>query len=335
MTILFAVAGRESDNPPEASRTRGEAAEFVRDNCTAIRLKFTWFGKTRSLTDEQLSEAAETFGAESEALSASKKILGRHKTITALDRVKRDITDYFKSVSLPYPENGVRLIRRDLLDEFEQKVQSFQRKLYDATSALTKALPEIKVERRVALGNLFDEANYPATFFGMFGVTWNVENVSPPDYLMELKPELYERELSRCRGLLEQAVAKAEEAFITEFSELVESLEDKLNGEADGKPKVVKDLYIENLRDFIDKFGKLNVRSNGQLTKLVTEADALLDGVSGKMMRKRPELRGVIGGRLKGVKDQLDSMLVDQPRRNVFRKKTEPVETPDAEPALA
>ena len=44
----------------------------LRASAAAIRLSFTWFGTRKTLTPQQKAQAADTFGAEGEFLSAGK-----------------------------------------------------------------------------------------------------------------------------------------------------------------------------------------------------------------------------------------------------------------------
>ena len=50
------------------------ASQRIRTSFAACRLKFTWLGTTKSLSSEQKSQAAETFGAASESISAGKRL---------------------------------------------------------------------------------------------------------------------------------------------------------------------------------------------------------------------------------------------------------------------
>ena len=54
----------------------------------ALRVSFTWFGIHKTLTPEQKTQAAETFGAEGQFLSASKKLLdSKHPAFRAVNAV--------------------------------------------------------------------------------------------------------------------------------------------------------------------------------------------------------------------------------------------------------
>ena len=51
------------------------SAQWLRETTAAVRVSFTWFGVRKTLTNEQKNQAAESFGAEGEYLSARKKLL--------------------------------------------------------------------------------------------------------------------------------------------------------------------------------------------------------------------------------------------------------------------
>ena len=79
----------------------------------ALRVGFLWFGIRKTLTPEQRSQAAESFGAEGQYLSAGKKLLdSKHPALRAVNAVKHEVVTYWRGVSLPFPEPGIRLIRQ-------------------------------------------------------------------------------------------------------------------------------------------------------------------------------------------------------------------------------
>src|SRR5271170_1147134 len=88
-----------------ASHTDSSTGQRLRALTAAVRLSFTWFGTRKTLTPEQKAQAADTFGAEGEFLSAGKKLLDtKHPRFKAVTAVKTQIVDYWRSVSLPFPE---------------------------------------------------------------------------------------------------------------------------------------------------------------------------------------------------------------------------------------
>src|SRR4051794_21817434 len=116
MTTLL---DRIDSRPASADTTAAPApAQRLRATMAAVRLSFTWLGTNKTLTAEQRAQAAEAFDAEAQSLSAGKKLLDvRHPAFRAVTAIRGKIGSYWKGLSLPYPEPGVRLIKQDKVEE--------------------------------------------------------------------------------------------------------------------------------------------------------------------------------------------------------------------------
>jgi hypothetical protein len=297
------------------------AAERMRSLMAAVRLSFVWFGVRKTLTQEQKSQAADAFGAEGEYLSAAKKLLDTsHPAYRAVTGVRSRIVAYWRGVSLPYPEPGIRLIRQDDIPTFSVQLTTLQAELADAVELLSNQYQELKSAARQRLGRLFNGADYPTALVGLFEASYDFPSVEPPDYLRQLSPQLYAQEAARVTARFEEAVQLAELAFTDELSKLVSHLTERLSGSDDGKPKVFRDSAIENLQEFFGRFRHLNVRSSHDLDELVGQAQRIVRGVQPQQLRDSSDLRQQIATQLSSVQSVLDGLLVDRPRRNILRR---------------
>ena len=297
------------------------ASDRLRATMAAVALHFTWFGVRRSLTPEQKAQAADAFGAEGSYLSAGKKLIDTsHSAFKAVTAIKNQIAQFWKSMSLPYPEPGVRLIRRDEIGLFDTKLTSLRQELDEAVANLNQHFSELKSAARRRLGQLYNAADYPESLLGLFGVVWEYPNCEPPAYLRQLSPELYEEECRRVQARFEECVRLAEEAFTEEFSKLVMHLTERLSGNEDGKPKIFRDSAVQNLTGFFERFRHLSVQSSEQLDQLVEQAQRIVRGVKPQALRDDTSLRQQIATQLAGVQSQIEGMLVDRPRRNILRR---------------
>ena len=296
------------------------AAQRLRQNFAAARVSFTWFGVKKSLSTEQKAEAAERFGAEGPYLSAAKKLLDTtHPAFQAVNSVRSQTVSYWKAMSLPYPEPGVRLIRQDEVERFDRQMTVFRRDLAAAVQALDGHFGQLKDAARDRLGRLFNPADYPPTLLGLFAVEWDYPAVDPPEYLLRLNPHLYQQERQRIVSRFDEAVRLAEEAFAAEFARLVTHLTERLTPGPGGERKVFRDTAVTNLRTFFDRFRHLNVRSSEDLDRLVDTAQRTLAGVDPQAVRDSDSLRQHVTAQLAIVQSHLDHMLVDQPRRRILR----------------
>ncbi len=226
---------------PPVAATGPSAAQRLRTSTAAIRLAFTWFGTRKTLSSDQKAQAAATFGADDDCLSASKQVLNvRHPAFKSVTAVKSRIVSYWKGISLPYPEPGVRLIRQDRVEAFNTQMEDFREELTDAVAQLDEHYAELRQGARQRLGSLYDPRDYPDSLGGLFAVTWDHINTEPPAYLRQLSPELYQQEAQRVAARFNEAVQLAEAAFTEELHKLVGHLTERLSGQADGKPKVFR-----------------------------------------------------------------------------------------------
>jgi len=286
-----------------------------------VRLSFTWFGTRKSLTTEQQAQAADTFGAERQYFSGAKKLLDTgHPSFKAVTAVRNRAQQYWRSLTLPFPEPGIRLIGQDQIDPFNDQMGWFNQELEEAVTTLDEHYHELQAAARQRLGSLYNPADYPESLRGLFSMDWEFPAVEPPSYLMQLNPELYQQECERVAARFDESVRMAEEAFMAELGRLVEHLTERLTGQADGKPKVFRDSAIENLTVFFERFRQLNVRSNDQLDELVDQAQQIVQGIEPQSLRDNQTLRQTVATELVEVQSVLDGLLVDRPRRNILRR---------------
>jgi hypothetical protein len=297
------------------------AAERLRTTMAACRVQFTWWGVQRALTAEQKAQAAQAFDAEGQFLSAGKKLLDtKHTAFRAVTAIRTKISDYWRGLSLPFPEPGVRLIKLDSVESFDRTMADYRAELDDAVANLDRHFDELKRAAARRLGSLFNSSDYPETLRGLFGVAWDYPAIDPPDYLVQLAPDLYQREHERVRARFEEAVRLAEQAFIDEFARVVGHLTERITGtDDDGSPKVFRDTVITNLEEFFERFRSLNVHNNQQLDELVAQAQRVVRNVGAQDLRDSESLRSQVATQLSRVQASLDAMLVDRPRRRILR----------------
>ncbi len=310
-TVLEETTSQHVTNP----------SDRLRSTMAAARLSFNWLGVRKTLSSEQRTQAADSFDAESKYLSASKKLIDTtHPAFKAVTSVRSRAVSYWKTVSLPYPEPGLRLIKRETIGDFDSQMEVFRDELAVAVSELDLHFAEMCEAARDRLGDLFDVSDYPATLVDEFAITHDFPAVEPPNYLRQLNPEVYEQECRRVQSRFVEAVELAEQAFLEELAKLVEHLTERIAGQEDGKPKVFRDTAVTNLNEFFDRFRSLNIGSNEQLDQLVSQAQAAVSGVGPQELRTNEQLRQSVSTRMASVQAGLDQLLVDRPRRNIQRR---------------
>ncbi len=308
-----------TNNPTH--QTERNAANRLRTTMAAVKLGFTWLGVRRTLAPEQRATAANVFQADRQLLSASKLILDtKNRAYRAVAAVRTEATSYWRTVTLPFPEAGIRLIQQNSLGLFANTMAGYREKLQLAASDLAAQYDAMKTEAQRRLGMLFNPSDYPTTLDGMFDLEVSYPTIDPPSYLMALNPDVYRQEQARVRERFENAVELAEQAFAAELQRLVSHLAERLTGLNDGQPKVFRDSAVENLREFFERFRQLNIRSNPDLDSLVEQAQQTISGVDPQQLRDSVRLRQMVASDFTRIEQAVGDLLVDRPRRNILRR---------------
>ncbi len=105
----------------------------------AVRVSLSWLGVRKSLTVDQKNQTADTFGAEGAYLSAGKKLIDmKHPSFKAVTAVKNKAIGFWKSLTLPYPDAGGRLIPQGKVATFDAQMREFQVELASCGSGFAR-----------------------------------------------------------------------------------------------------------------------------------------------------------------------------------------------------
>ena len=313
--------GRQREAQQPVTQQERNAANRLRTTMAAVRLAFTWLGVRKTLAPEQRTTAARAFHADREFLSASKLILDtKNPAYRAVAAVRSEASSYWRTVTLPFPEAGVRLLPQNSLGQFASTMGTCRERLQEAASELSSQYDQIKSEAQRRLGTLFNASDYPTTLDGLFDLEVSYPTIEPPNYLMALHPDVYQQEQARVPERFENAVELAEQAFATELQRLSAHLAERLTGLHDGQPKVFRDSAVENLREFFERFRRLNIRSSPELDTLVEEAQQVITGIEPQQLRDSVRLRQMVARDFEQIQASVGEMLVDRPRRNILRR---------------
>ncbi len=290
----------------------------LKETTAAVRFMHAKFGARRALKRSERDRAAETFHAEGSSLSASKRILDTrdpaYKAVTGvISRAKR----YWRDMTVPYPERGIRLIRRDRIEEFNGKMREFKTELRAAANALHTAYDSLCQSARQSLGELFSVGDYPAIISDEFAIDTDFPTIGAPEYLKTLNPALYEAEQAKVEARFEAAVALAEQAFTEELHTLVGHLLERLKPDAAGQKKVFRDKAVTNLKEFFGRFADMSTGRNPALQQLVATAQAAVSGCEPVDLRNSADLQTQIASSLSSVAQVLDTLLVPKPTRSI------------------
>lgn len=308
----------DTGQPWNPSHDDQDLATKLRKQTAAVRLQTASFGTRKALSIPQRQQAAQPFGAEPETLSARKRLLNTkdaayREVMGCLSQAKC----LWKAFTVPYPEKGVRLIRKDRVQEFSARMDEIKVKLAAMVTELQAVYPQLREAAKEALGALYDEYDYPASVEGRFAIEYDWPNAEPPEYLKQINPALYEEQIKKMQSRFAEAIRLTEEGFAAELQKLVDHLCERLTPGEDGKAKRIRETAVENLNDFFAKFAELNLGESGALKSLVEQAKAVLANQNVDTLRKDVTARQTLAEAMGAVKLQIDAVVTAKPSRHI------------------
>src|SRR5260370_21539768 len=178
---------------PEIPLEAASPAQRLRRVAAAVRVHFTWWGTHRTLTSEQKEEVGAAYSADARLLTAGKKLIdNKHEAVRKLTSLRSRVGSYWRGLTLPYTEPGVRLIRHSDIEAFVHTMEGHRVELVQAEADLNAVYDQGKRDAYRRLGRLYNPSDYPVEIRGLFAVDWDFPSVEPPAYLLRIAPEVYE-----------------------------------------------------------------------------------------------------------------------------------------------
>src|SRR5437870_1573978 len=100
-----------------------DLAQKLRQETAGCRLQMSKWGISKALTQGQVNQSAELFHSDAQFLRASKRLIDpKHPAWRKVTEIRSRMVAAWKSTTLPYPEDGIRLIRKLHVEGFNAKM---------------------------------------------------------------------------------------------------------------------------------------------------------------------------------------------------------------------
>lgn len=249
-----------------------------------------WGGKKhdRDITEE----VARTHGAKGDVGRYTKFLIDREK-LKAVQSVANEIRNTFWSNTLPWDDNGTRLLTNDNYLVCMEKIGALKSKFEDAVTEFKDIYPSLIEDAKKKLNGMFKETDYPrlSDIAAKFGI--DVELVPLPD-TADLRIGLSEDEVARIKADIER---RTEERLEEGMKDLWSRLHDRISHVAEvlgNRDAVIRDSLIENLVEICDLAPNINVAGDKELNRLCAKIKTEVGAYSGKRLRSSNRLRSAV-----------------------------------------
>jgi hypothetical protein len=295
--------------------------KFLRNMMTPVRLSTKWVGNERMIDRKHQQQVAETLEADAEATRTVTKLYDfSHSRWRKIKRIKNDAYNLWVKMSIDYPpEDGIRLIRRELISEFVRKIDALRSELKEAEAELNNQFDEIIAEGKLRRGVAFKREDYPPTLLNAFDITYGFPSVECASEIRTLNPDLWMQECARLRENMDEALYKAEAVCLERMSEMVEILLDKLQPNPDGTKKIFRDSAIENIAEFVETFRKTNIGTSEKVQELISRLESITGTTTAETLRRSKATAERISEHLEKLRDEIKQVQVVEDEARIRR----------------
>jgi hypothetical protein len=236
-------------------------------------------------------------------------------------KTRERILDDKKGLTLPALfKRGVALVPIALIGDVENILSDARVELAAHVEALILNYEQRIEEDRARLRSRFNTKHYPskAALRDTFTISWRYLQLTPSSQLKAISSEVYQKEVARVMAEAAQLGDTIKQTMRAAAHELVKALHDRLGYDKEGNPLVFRNSTVNNLTAFLDTLAYRNVTGDQELSDLMAEMSALLNGVDADALRNNEGLRKAVESKTAEIIGGLDSLVMEQHRRVVL-----------------
>lgn len=227
-----------------------------------------------------------------------KNLLAGTQSLAAVHSVAAAIRTWHYNETLPWSDNGQRLLTMANFFNYKQVVGDFQKQLDDACEAFYLEYPTLVSAMAFQLGDLFNADDYPTVDEIRRKNYFRVAFSPVPDagdFRVDIG-EQYRQELVEMNKTREAAAMKD---LWDRLHECLQHMSDKLSGDT---KQIFRDSLVDNAAELCGVLTRLNVTNDPKLENARQKLESTLMGVSAPELRKHDGMR-------KEVKTKVDEIL--------------------------
>lgn len=273
---------------------------------------------TATKHDKQVSrDVANRHGAHENAGRYNKKLLQQAEKLEAIRTLASQIRAYFYQLTLPWSDEGYRILPANLYFELSQKMAEFEHAFHSAVTLFLAEYPSYIEQVRPALNGLFRAEDYPdpAKIREKFELRLEILPIpSGNDFRVALSEEQRSRISREIDSNVREALHRGTQDLWLRLRRVVEHMVSRLS-DPEGR------LYasvVENIRDLVEVLPQLNIARDPDLESFVEEIGTRLCAYSAKELKHNELLRATTAQDAADIAARLSAHLDPSPAPPVF-----------------
>ncbi len=262
-------------------------------------------------------EVAEQHGAYAGAGRYNKQLLREAERLESLRTLSGQIRQYFYKITLPWSDEGYRLLPAHFYFELTTKMREFEQAFAQQVEEFLAVYPSYIEQVRPELNGLFREEDYPSTdkLRNKFGVKLEVLPIpSGNDFRVTLSEEEQARVAQEIDENVRQSLQKGTEDLWTRLKGVVVHMVERLN---EPESRFHASL-VTNICELVELLPRLNVNQDEELNRFAGEIRDRLCGFTARDLKKNEILRAATADDAAQILTEMDAVLRGREEKSVI-----------------
>lgn len=247
-------------------------------------------------------------GADSDAARVNKHLVPK-KALKDIESAKNAIRTHFYERTLPWKDNGDRLITRAMYLDFASAHAALVRE-YDRAvdNFLENEYPAAIDQASFRMGDMFDPADYPssAALRHKFYVNLDIDAVTEAG---DFRVEMEQSQVDEIRSSMERAMQDRLGRAMLDVWERLQKVVTHFHERMADEDAIFRNSTITNLRDLVAILPGLNVLNDPQITQIGREIEQTIAGYDPVDLRKDKEARFEAANEAKQIIDRMGAYM--------------------------
>jgi hypothetical protein len=253
-------------------------------------------------------DVADQHGAHHGAGRYNKQLLRGADNLDKLRALAGQIRQYFYKITLPWSDEGFRLLPSNFYFELMARMREFEASFEQAVESFLSVYPQYIEQVRPELNGLFREEDYPSVdkLRSKFGIKLEVLPIpSGADFRVQLSAEEQARVSREIDANVRESLTRGTEDLWKRLREVVAHMVDRLN-EPESR---FHGSLVTNIADLVEILPKLNVSGDADLNRFAEQIKDRLCNYSAQELKKNELLRAMTANDANSIVAEMDDLL--------------------------
>ena len=251
-----------------------------------------WSG--RKYDKDATAEVAQNHGTDASRAGRFNKILVNPISLKDITSIAGNARNYTMSVTLPWLNDGIRIIPVDIYLEYVQRMSEYRSQFNQAVDKLLVEYDALVKQARLDLNGLFKESDYPSAESIRRKHAFNVRVFNLPDS-NDFRVSLSESEFQSTKQEIEQNLSEAQDNAVRDVFQRVsmrmEHMLKRLKEVEANDGKGIRESMMNNINDLADILPKLNITNNPDIDGIAMQIKHDLATITSDDLRENQSSR--------------------------------------------